>query len=115
MRCGPLVTPGDSMLRKLAVGLGAAAIALAGTVGAANAAPTKPSKPRVAYSAHGKVKQEAYWALSYNHAGVIVCVTKGDKSEAVYKIAKYAKANRAKGYYWGGPASAKYDRMCNAK
>ncbi|MEU4726510.1 hypothetical protein AB0G06_43525 [Nonomuraea dietziae] len=101
------------MLRKLALALGLGLALVAGTASVAHAAPTKPAKPAVVYSAHGKVKQEAYWALSYNHPGVIVCVTKGDKSEAVYKIAKYAKANRKKGYYWGGPASAKYDRMCS--
>jgi hypothetical protein len=78
----------------------------------ANAAPTKPTKPAVAYAAHGKTAQQAYWALSYNHPGVLVCVTKGDKSEAVYKIAKYAKAHRKLGYYWGGLAGAKFDKMC---
>ncbi|MEU7830342.1 hypothetical protein [Nonomuraea sp. NPDC049129] len=68
---------------------------------------------KVAYAAHGKVKQEAFWAKSYNHPHVIICVKKGDKSEAVYKIAKYAKAHRKLGYYWGGSADTKYDKLCN--
>ncbi|MER7208508.1 hypothetical protein ABT340_15665 [Streptosporangium sp. NPDC000239] len=100
------------MLRKLAIAFVLAAATVAGTAGVAHAAPTKPAKPTVAYAAHGKVAQEAFWALSYNHPGVIICVTKGDRSEAVYKIARYAKAHRKLGYYWGGEAAARYDRLC---
>ncbi|WP_143120852.1 DUF190 domain-containing protein [Streptosporangium canum] len=96
----------------MAMALGIAAVAFAGTAGVAHAAPTKPAKPTVAYAAHGKVKQDAYWALSYNHPGVIVCVTKGDKTEAVYKVAKYAGAHKKLGYYWGGRAAKKYDQLC---
>lgn len=96
-------------MRKLVISLGIAAIAVAGTVDVAHA----DGKPKVAYAAHGKVKQQAYWAKSYNHPHVIICVTKGDKSKAVYKIAQFAKKNRKMGYYWGGLAGKKYDRLCN--
>ncbi|MGN9782796.1 hypothetical protein ACTMTF_15290 [Nonomuraea sp. ZG12] len=100
------------MLRKLLIATGLALVVVAGSAGTAEAKPTKPAKPTVAYAAHGKVAQQAYWALSYNHPGVILCVTKGDKAEAVYKVQKYAKSHRKLGYYWGGRAAAKYDRLC---
>jgi hypothetical protein len=69
--------------------------------------------PTVLYAKHGKPKQQAYWAKSHNHADVIVCVTKGDKAEAVYKISRVQKKWPKKGYYWGGLAGKKYDRLCN--
>lgn len=101
------------MLQKLLVGIGVLAIVSAGSIDTANAEPTKPANPTVLYSEHGKVKQEAWWALSYNHPGVIVCAKKGDKAQAVYRISRVQKKWPKKGYYWGGRAK-KHDRLCNA-
>ncbi|WP_431911663.1 hypothetical protein [Nonomuraea jabiensis] len=94
--------------------LGFAGLLVGGLANDAHAAVQEVgSVPKVAYAKHGEVRQEAYWAKSYNYDDVIICVTKGDKAEAVYKIAKYAKAHRKMGFYWGGRAAKKYDRLCN--
>lgn len=101
------------MRRLMIAALVGVGLTLATPASPAEAKPTKPGDAKILYSTHGRTEQEAYWALSWNHPGVVVCVTKGERAEAVYKISLARKRWPKKGYYWGGEAGRKWDRACS--